>query len=138
MKKIIFMAISLLLFCGFVGAQENQMIYSSGKAYLPDGLMPDVEVNLAVTVAWNDLDVSAGGTGRKIVEEAVFKVKKGDTEVEFVGVRIAPSFPRGEITVEASCKIGKEKFSNTAKANYSEALGGKLLNLKLKMNSTTK
>jgi hypothetical protein len=146
MKKLLLISV-FLAFSTLVSAQQAQTIYSSGTAYLSQECPQGSVAVLTVDITWKDLSVSQGGTGRKIMEEAVFAGKEGEKEIKFTGVRITPSFTRGEISLNVQCEIKKgdtvaAKFkidesdeSNPKPMSCGEAISGKLLNLKVKMKA---
>jgi len=144
MKKMLLIFVFLAL-SSFAFAQQGQTIYSGGTAYLPEKCPAGCVAVLTINIIWKDLDVSHGGTGRMVVEEAVFTEKEGRDEINFAGVRITPFFPRGEISLKVKCEFKKD-IAATAKfemdkndkdtpkpMGYGEAAGGKLLNLRLKL-----
>lgn len=149
-KSIGFCLIALLLFIclSSTSTGEVQTVYTSGVANLSEPCPQDCVPVMIVKLIWKDLDVSGGGTGRKIVEEATFTGNEGEREIKFTGVRITPSFPRGEISIDVCCEIKKgeiivAKFkmdeddkSNPKPMSYDEASAGKLLNLKLRLKPT--
>ena len=96
-RKMGAVPIFLFVLSSLLYAQNVQTIYSNGTAYLPQECPSGSIVMLTVNLIWKDLDISQGGTGRRIVEEAVFTGREGEREIRFVGTRITPSFPRGEI-----------------------------------------
>jgi hypothetical protein len=144
MKKILL--ISVFLAAGaLVYAQQVQTIYSNGTAYIPQECPQGSAAVLTVNIIWKDLDVSQGGTGRSIMEEAVFTGEEGKKEIKFTGVRNTPSFARGEISINVKCEIKKgsavavtykiddSNQNNPKSMSYNDAIAGKLLNLKLKL-----
>lgn len=144
-KKSGCVPVLLILMSAVVCAQAVQTIYSNGTAYLPQECPQGSVAVLTVNIAWKDLDISQGGTGRRIVEEATFTGEEGKKEIKFTGVRTTPSFARGEISIDVECEIKKgdivvAKFKideddkdNPKPMSYDEAVSGKLLNLKLKL-----
>jgi|GEM_PF-2562968 len=147
-EKMIVVATSLV--CSLIWAQQVQTIYSSGRVYLPQECPSDAVAVATVSLTWKDLDISEGGTGRKIVEEAIFTGKQGEKEIKFTGVRIEPSFPRGNISIEvkvefkkgedvlAEFRMDKKDKDTPGPVSYNEARAGKLLDLKLKLKPAEK
>ena len=133
----------LVICCGLALAQASQTIYSNGTAYLPEQCPSGAIAVLTVSLTWKDVEVAEGGTGRKIVEEATFTGGEGIKEIRFTGVRITPSFPRGEISIDLKCefkkgevvvkkfKVDKDDKNNPKPVKYEEAISGKLMNLKV-------
>ena len=146
-KKMVAVTIFGLVCSNLIFAQAVQTIYSSGTVYLPDVCPQGCVAVLTVNVVWKDFPASQGGTGRKIVEEAVFTGREGEREIKFTGVRITPSFFRGEISLNVQCEIKKgdmvvarfkmdgEDANSPKPMSYNEAVAGNLLNLKLKMKA---
>jgi len=110
MKKIVIISILLTLFVSFgFAAQQAQTIHISGDALLPAKCPAGAKAYLTVKIIWKDLSIQDGGTGRTIIEEAIFEAKEGENKVEFSGIRITPEVSRGEISITAKCEIRAEQ-----------------------------
>jgi len=106
MKKLLLLSLLFVLFVNFgFAAEKVKTIHFTGVAVLPEKCPAEAEAVLTVKLTWQDVSVKDGGTGRKIVEEAVFTGKEGQSEIEFNEVRIAPQSSDGQISVDASCEI---------------------------------
>lgn len=106
MKKLLLISLLFVLFVnlGFA-AQKAKTIRFSGAAVLPEKCPAGAEATLTVKLTWQDVPVNERGTGKKIVEEAVFTGKEGQNEIEFVEVHITPESTDGLISIDALCEI---------------------------------
>ena len=143
MKNLMIAVILIVALSSIVGAQQAQTISSGGKAYLPEECPAGSIPVLTVKLVWKDLEASAGGTGREIVEEVVFKGIEGDKEIKFHNARITPSFPRGRVSIEAKCEIkrgeavagtyetDRDNKDNPGPVSYEDAAKGRFSDLKI-------
>ncbi|OIO03559.1 hypothetical protein COY52_11685 [Candidatus Desantisbacteria bacterium CG_4_10_14_0_8_um_filter_48_22] len=144
MNKMFLMSVMfLMVFSVAAGAQQAQTISSGGKVCLPEECPAGSIPVLTVKLIWKDLEASAGGTGREIIEEVVFKGMEGDREIKFYNARITPSFPRGRVSIDAKCEIkrgesvartyetDRDNKNNPAPVSYEGAAKGGFSDLKI-------
>lgn len=143
-KLIVNLVVILFIFMsvGTCRSEDLRSVYAGGTVYIPESLSPELVPVLIVRLVWESGESSRGGAERRIEEEARFTGTKGVKEIKFARVRLTPSSPDGNVSIDVACEMkkGGDVVSRlVAEKGLPEpmicekALGGGFLDLKLKL-----